>query len=75
MAVPNEFALDLYHLDLVVVHRGHDSRRVALVEERELLREIDRLVHEIAHATVLAPGPRALGLCGCSGVGYSLLPR
>jgi hypothetical protein len=34
MAVPDELALDLHHLDLVVVHRRHDARRETLLEER-----------------------------------------
>ena len=46
MAVPDELARDLHYLDLVVVHRRDDARREALLEECELLRETDRLVHE-----------------------------
>src|SRR5262245_42481159 len=46
MAVPDELALDLDHFDLVVVHRRDDARREALVEQGQLLREVDRLVHD-----------------------------
>src|SRR5262245_26356810 len=51
MAVPDELALDLDHLDLVVVHRRDDARREALVEERQLLREIDWLIHATRHSS------------------------
>src|SRR5829696_4569062 len=61
MAVPDELALGLYHLDLVVVDRRDDARREALIEERELLREIDRFVHETGHASAHTPGPCAIG--------------
>jgi hypothetical protein len=65
MTVPNELALDLYHLDLVVVHRRHDARREALLEERKLPREIDRFVHETSR--LAAPTQRIKGVRGFHG--------
>src|SRR5215204_292741 len=56
IAVPDELALDLDDLDLVAVHRCHDAWREALVEQRELLREIDRLVHGTADASTRLSG-------------------
>ena len=42
--MPDELALELPDLDLVVVVVADDPRLEVLVERRELLREIDRLV-------------------------------
>src|SRR5262245_3818600 len=62
MAMPDELALDLDDLDLVVVHRRDDARREAVVEERQLVREIDRLVHAMRVDLLCADGLRD---CGC----------
>src|SRR5215831_4399143 len=59
MAVPDELALDLDHLDLVVVHRRDDARREALVEQRQLLGEIDRLIHATGHTSAPTSESRA----------------
>src|ERR1051326_3627275 len=45
--MPDEVALQLHDFELVVVHFGDDLRLPLLVEQRELLAQVDRLV---AHA-------------------------
>ena len=52
--VPDELALDLADLDLVVVVVADDPRLKMLVEGRELLREIDRLVQRYSAASIWA---------------------
>jgi hypothetical protein len=52
--VPDELALDLADLDLVVVVVADDPRLKMLVEGRELLREIDRLVQRYSAASICA---------------------
>jgi hypothetical protein len=42
--VPNELALELHDLELVVVHFRYDLRLPLFVERSELFAEIDRLV-------------------------------
>src|SRR5262245_24256471 len=47
MTVPDELALDLDELEVVVVHPGDDLRRPALAEARELFMHVDRSIrHE-----------------------------
>jgi hypothetical protein len=52
--VPDELALDLPDLDLVVVVVADDPRLEMLVEGRELLREIDGLVQRYSAASIWA---------------------
>jgi hypothetical protein len=52
--VPDELALDLPDLDLVVVVVADDSRLEVLVEGRELLGEIDGLVQRYSAASIWA---------------------
>jgi hypothetical protein len=52
--VPDELALDLPDLDLVVVVVTDDPRLEVLVEGRELLREIDGLVQRYSAASIWA---------------------
>jgi hypothetical protein len=52
--VPDELALDLADLDLVVVVVADDPRLEALVECRERLREIDGLVQRYSAASIWA---------------------
>jgi hypothetical protein len=48
--VPNEVALELHDLELVVVHFRYDLRLPLLVEQSELFAEVDRLVvHALLH--------------------------
>jgi len=41
--MPDEVALQLHDLELIVVHLGDDLGLPLLVEQRELLAEVDRL--------------------------------
>jgi hypothetical protein len=50
--VPNELALDLPDLDLVLVVVTDDPRLEVLVDGRELLREIDGLVQRYSAASI-----------------------
>ena len=52
--VPDELALDLPDLDLVVVVVADDPRLEVLVDGRELLREIDGLVQRYSAASIWA---------------------
>jgi hypothetical protein len=52
--VPDELALDLPDLDLVVVVVADDSRLEVLVEGRELMGEIDGLVQRYSAASIWA---------------------
>jgi hypothetical protein len=52
--VPDELALDLPDLDLVVVVVADDPRLEVLVDVRELLREIDGLVQRYSAASIWA---------------------
>ena len=52
--VPDELALDLPDLDLVLVVVADDPRLEVLVEGRELLREIDGLVQRYSAASIWA---------------------
>ena len=52
--VPDELALDLPNLDLVVVVVADDPRLEVLVDGRELLREIDGLVQCYSAASIWA---------------------
>ena len=52
--VPDELALDLPDLDLVVVVVADDPRLEVLVDGRELLREIDGLVQCYSTASIWA---------------------
>ena len=52
--VPDELALDLPDLDLVLVVVADDPRLEVLVDGRELLSEIDRLVQRYSAASIWA---------------------
>ena len=52
--VPDELALDLPDLNLVLVVVADDARLEVLVEGRELLREIDGLVQRYSAASIWA---------------------
>src|SRR5580704_3015731 len=56
--VPNEIALQLHDLELIVVHFGNDFRLPLLVEQTEFLAKINGLVrHAVPHCqrTLLLP--------------------
>jgi hypothetical protein len=48
MVVPNEVTLQLYDLELVIIHFGDDLWLPLLVEQPELLAEVDRFVAHVA---------------------------
>src|ERR1700722_3479818 len=50
--VPDEGALELHDLELVIVHFGDDLRLPLLVEKSQLLAEVDRLVAHLAAPTM-----------------------
>src|SRR6266550_1277829 len=50
--VPNEVALQLHDLELVVVHFGDDLRLPLLAEQRELFAEVDRLVPHVVAPSI-----------------------
>jgi hypothetical protein len=53
MVVPDEVALELHDLELVVVELGDNLRLPLLVELRELALEVDRFVgHFVAPGTL-----------------------
>lgn len=58
VGVPSELALELDHLDLVVVEPGHRLGRPVLGEQRELLGDVNR---SVGHVSSIAGHPLASG--------------
>src|SRR5262245_35214525 len=54
--VPDEIALELHDLELIVVHFSDDLRLPLLVEQPEFLLEVDRSVVHCASVTPLRSG-------------------